>query len=57
MLVTIVSKEKTIAHYYEGCTCPACSIFTLQSISSEVFKIQSEAVRVPLASGLGPKIH
>ncbi len=56
LLITVVSKEKSIANYYEGCTCPACSIFTMQGISADVFKLSSEVVQVPRAD-LGPKVH
>lgn len=58
LLITAVSKEKSIASYYEGCTCPACSIFTLQGISADVFKLTSEVVAVPeKLGGAASKIH
>lgn len=56
LLISVVSKEKSMANYYEGCTCPACSIFTMQGISADVFKPSSEVVKVPRA-GQEPKVH
>jgi len=56
LLISVVSKEKSIANFYEGCTCPACSIFTMQAVAADVFKLKSEAVKVPRAD-FGPKVH
>lgn len=58
LLITVVSKEKSIANFYDGCTCPACTIFTLQGISADVFKLSSEVVpRSSLGTGTGQKVH
>lgn len=56
LLICVVSKEKSMANYYEGCTCTACSIFTMQGISADVFKLSSEVVKAPRAD-VGPKVH
>lgn len=56
LLISVVSKEKSMANYYEGCTCPTCSIFTMQGVSADVFKLSSEVVKAPRPD-FGPKVH